>query len=275
MGTKGNIKCCAAVFHFLIFIAGVSSLSMGIYIIASDYGAHQLSAVLGDELYHVAAYIAIAGGTAIAIISLCGVCGSLKEKKCVLVIYTVLMAIILVILLVTAILLFVFVGQMSGKIQKSMKIALVNKYGVNLDHSENRMVTEVWDLMQKNLECCGVHGGVNSTDSWAIYKIKSQWYKQGNNRKAYVPDSCCRHDGDIITCTGLNGTEGTPIDGPPISGNVNPHLYHKGCYDELVNYVQGHVLMIGGIAVASIVVILFGLIFSMSLYRSIREVDSY
>lgn len=59
---------------------------MGIYIIASDYGAHQLSAVLGDELYHVAAYIAIAGGTAIAIISLCGVCGSLKEKKCVLVI---------------------------------------------------------------------------------------------------------------------------------------------------------------------------------------------
>ncbi|CAG2207491.1 unnamed protein product [Mytilus edulis] len=236
MGTKGNIKCCAAVFHFLIFIAGVSSLSMGIYIIASDYGAHQLSAVLGDELYHVAAYIAIAGGTAIAIISLCGVCGSLKEKKCVLVIYTVLMAIILVILLVTAILLFVFVGQ---------------------------------------LECCGVHGGVNSTDSWAIYKIKSQWYKQGNNRKAYVPDSCCRHDGDIITCTGLNGTEGTPIDGPPVGGNVNPHLYHKGCYDELVNYVQGHVLMIGGIAVASIVVILFGLIFSMSLYRSIREVDSY
>jgi hypothetical protein len=30
---------------------------------------------------------------------------------------------------------------------------------------------------------------------------------------------------------------------------------HEGCYDELVQYVQGHVLMIGGIALASIVVI--------------------
>jgi hypothetical protein len=70
----------------ILKVAGASSLSMGVYIIASDYGAHQLSAVLGDELYHVAAYIAIAGGAAISIISLCGVCGSLKEVKCVLLI---------------------------------------------------------------------------------------------------------------------------------------------------------------------------------------------
>lgn len=71
---------------FVLQVAGASSLSMGVYIIASDYGAHQLSAVLGDELYHVAAYIAIVGGAAISIISLCGVCGSLKEVKCVLLI---------------------------------------------------------------------------------------------------------------------------------------------------------------------------------------------
>ena len=40
---------------------------------------------------------------------------------------------------------------MSGKIRDSMKSALVNKYGVDIEHSENRMVTEVWDLMQKNV----------------------------------------------------------------------------------------------------------------------------
>lgn len=63
---------------------------MGVYIIASDYGAHQLSTVLGDELYHIAAYIAIAGGAAIAMVSLCGVCGSLKENKCILFIVSLL-----------------------------------------------------------------------------------------------------------------------------------------------------------------------------------------
>lgn len=40
---------------------------------------------------------------------------------------------------------------MSVKIEESMKTALIKKYGHSLDKSENRMVTEVWDLMQKNV----------------------------------------------------------------------------------------------------------------------------
>lgn len=31
-------------------------------------------------------------------------------------------------------------------------------------------------------------------------------------------------------------------------------LYLQGCYDEIVHYIQGHALMIGGIAIAAIVV---------------------
>ena len=40
---------------------------------------------------------------------------------------------------------------MSGKVRDSMKTGLIEKYGVEMDNSENRIITEVWDLMQKNV----------------------------------------------------------------------------------------------------------------------------
>jgi hypothetical protein len=35
---------------------------------------------------------------------------------------------------------------MSGKVRDSMKTGLIEKYGVEMDNSENRIITEVWDL---------------------------------------------------------------------------------------------------------------------------------
>lgn len=59
-------------------------MALGVYILVSDYGPRELSGVLGNELYHIAAYVAIAGGAAIAIISLCGCVGATKESKIIL-----------------------------------------------------------------------------------------------------------------------------------------------------------------------------------------------
>lgn len=33
------------------------------------------------------------------------------------------------------------------------------------------------------LKCCGVSGDANSSDSWAIYKTKSEWFKTGESGK--------------------------------------------------------------------------------------------
>ena len=33
------------------------------------------------------------------------------------------------------------------------------------------------------LKCCGVSGDANSSDSWAIYKTKSEWFKSGESGK--------------------------------------------------------------------------------------------
>ena len=69
---------------FTLQLAGAACAALGVYILVSDYGPKELSGVLGNELYHIAAYVAIAGGAAIAVISLCGCVGAAKESKIVL-----------------------------------------------------------------------------------------------------------------------------------------------------------------------------------------------
>lgn len=69
---------------FFFQLSGAACTALGVYILVSDYGPRELSGVLGNELYHIAAYVAIAGGAAIAIISLCGCVGATKESKIIL-----------------------------------------------------------------------------------------------------------------------------------------------------------------------------------------------
>ena len=65
----------------LFQIAGAGLLGLGIYILGSDYGATQLSEILGNDLYQIAAYALIVSGATLIVISLCGCCGALRESR--------------------------------------------------------------------------------------------------------------------------------------------------------------------------------------------------
>ncbi|KAJ8306561.1 hypothetical protein KUTeg_017106 [Tegillarca granosa] len=186
--TKTFLKSGLLVFNVLVFFVGALILSLGIYILVSAYGAKELSSIMGLELYHVVAYVSIGSGAAISVLSLCGCCGSIKQSRCVLAIYLMFMVIILILLIAAAVFVFVFLGQ---------------------------------------LKCCGVSGGVDSTDSWAIYKLSTKWYKRFPLGKPYVPDSCCKPDGDLGLCTGMLRLNGPPTLGPSSNTTLvaNPHLY--------------------------------------------------
>ncbi|XP_060062749.1 tetraspanin-18-like [Ylistrum balloti] len=271
--SKGCMKTAIIVFNLIVFIAGSAVLALGIYSLVSDYGAKQLSSVLGNDLYHDAAYVSIAAGAAIAAISMCGCCGSIKESKCILGMYLVFMSFIFVVLLTSAVLIFIFLGQISKDAKISMTSILTEQYGVDLDdRADNRVVTDMWNFMQKQLQCCGISGGVNSTTSWAAYKLESKWYAQFSAGVPYVPESCCRPEGDLELCTGMRKFSGPPgVDVPLLPGTGrNPHMYDTGCYDEVVHYVQSHALIIGGGALAAVVIILFGIISGVCLCKRIK-----
>lgn len=276
-GCQQFLKYANLLFTFIIFIAGAGILGLGIYIIGSDYGARQLSEILGNDLYQIAAYVLIASGSVLIVISMCGCCGTLRESKFMLGCFIFAISVLVLALITAAIIVFVFRQKMEGDVIHSMEDVLMKKYGVDLDKSsDNRMVTDFWNWLQRELQCCGVTGGLNTTTSWAIYR-HSEWYKGFETGKPYVPESCCKADGDINLCTGITDFSGPPSVGPPLSANAetNTELYTVGCYDELVQYIQNHAVIIGVCSIATVVIMLFGLFFSVYLCRKIDIEDVY
>ncbi|PVD23324.1 hypothetical protein C0Q70_16592 [Pomacea canaliculata] len=127
-------------------------------------------------------------------------------------------------------------------------------------------------IMLGMLECCGVKGDQNSETSWAIYKIKTEWFKN-NSTGQYVPNSCCSPTSNKGRCTGvvLGMTLGPPRDGPPITAfmDENDDLYKTGCYDKFWNFIETHALIVGGVAIAAIIVMVIALIFSICVCREV------
>ncbi|KAL4236390.1 CD63 antigen [Mactra antiquata] len=270
-GCHQFLRYANLLFTFIVFLVGAGILGLGIYIIGSDYGAQQVSELLGNDLYQIAAYVLIIAGGILVLISMCGCCGALRESKFMLGCFMFAIAILVFALIAAAVIVFVFRQKMEGDIIHSMEDVLIEKYGVDLSvKSENRMVTDMWNWLQREMKCCGVTGDVNSTTSWAIYR-HSEWYKGLASGKPYVPQSCCKEDGDINKCTGISTFNGPPSLNPPLSSTtaINTELYTNGCYDELVEYIQNHAVVIGVSSIAAVVVMIFGFFFSFFLCRRV------
>ncbi|KAK3602035.1 hypothetical protein CHS0354_015026 [Potamilus streckersoni] len=255
------------IFTVIIFLAGAGLLGLGIYSLASEYGAKQFSEVLGTQLYLVSSYVLLVSGVCLILMSFCGGCGAIRNSRCLLGIFIFFVSVMVIALIVAAIIVFVFRDRMSNTVINSMEDILLQQYG-EADTQDNKVVTNMWDLMQRELHCCGVTGDMNSTTSWALYRY-SKWYKKHESGKPYVPQSCCKPDGSTNICTGIEDFNGPPSKKPPVDNTmqINPHLYTRGCYDEIVHYIQDHAVLIGACAIIVVVALLFGLGFSVFFCR--------
>ncbi|XP_060593471.1 CD82 antigen-like [Ruditapes philippinarum] len=145
-------------------------------------------------------------------------------------------------------------------------------------------VTEAWDSMQQLFKCCGVSGGVNSSDSWALYKKSSTWFtKLSESVKSplkieYVPTSCCKdteNTPNVTQCQGLINKAIIPQFGPPITSedNLNDQLYTEGCYTSLRNMLTSNLVVLVGVGAGIAVAMVLGMVFSICLCKRIKNDD--
>ncbi|BFY99254.1 hypothetical protein BsWGS_02293 [Bradybaena similaris] len=261
---RGTLHC----YNVFILLIGCAALGIGIWLLVTDFGARKVTPIVGNQLYEVTTYLLIAGGGAVALLAFCGCCGTIREDKCVLSFYGTTLAIVLIVLGAACGLAFFFRSELAHQIQDRMKDTLSVNYGYDVrTNTENRRITEAWDAMQRQLECCGVVGNVTSFDSWMYFLSKTKWsgVKKGPNRR--VPDSCCA-PGDLNVCIGE-----TEFQGPPrfFSGHredmrkTNPYLYTNGCYDRLIDHLKQYSAIVGTVAAIVPLFLVFGIVISFCL----------
>jgi CD63 antigen len=232
MASAGMTVCRILVFIFnvLFLLAGLALIIIGAI---AETKLEKQASLIGNV--NAVAIFLIVIGCIIFTISFFGCCGAWNKNYCMLITFSVFMAIMLVVVLAAVISAFVI----RSKIEDWIRPALTDQ--VKNYNSTIPATTETWDELQNDLQCCGIS---NYTD-WN----NNDLFKQQHS----VPDSCC------ISYSQNCGrfTNATVI-------------HQNGCLGQVENTLKTNVLAVGAVAVVVALLMLLGIVISCCLAREIR-----
>uniref|UniRef100_A0A8C5MDX0 Tetraspanin-3 n=1 Tax=Leptobrachium leishanense TaxID=445787 RepID=A0A8C5MDX0_9ANUR len=151
--------------------------------------------------------IIIAAGALLFIIGLIGCCATIRESRCGLATFVLILLLVFATEVVVVVLGYIYRAKVEDEVDKSISNVFQQYDGVNPD-SASRAI----DYVQRQLRCCGIH---NFSD-WE----KTPWFIKAKNNS--VPLSCCRVN--ALNCTGSMTRPGD--------------LYSEGCEALVVEKLQ-------------------------------------
>ncbi|KAM9810779.1 leukocyte surface antigen CD53 [Neosynchiropus ocellatus] len=165
---QGCLRClkytmCVA--NFLCFMSGIAVLSFGIYMKLT----FNLEALTPTLAQFAVDNLLVFSGIVITSVSFLGFLGALRENRCLLMTFFLVLFFLMLMELTSACLLLVYDAQIGEWVERDLQVGLDRAMG----STSNSTVDSEWDLLQEKFSCCGIH---NETD----------W-------KNRVPKSCCLH----------------------------------------------------------------------------------
>uniref|UniRef100_A0A8C6JFM3 Tetraspanin-4 n=1 Tax=Melopsittacus undulatus TaxID=13146 RepID=A0A8C6JFM3_MELUD len=228
------IKYLMFVFNLLFWLGGCGILGVGIWLAVTQGNFATLSSSFPSLS---AANLLIVTGTFVMIIGFVGCIGAIKENKCLLLSFFIMLLIIFLLELTVVILFFVYTDKIDKYAQRDLKKGL-HLYGTN----GNIGLTNAWSIIQTDFRCCGVS---NYTD----------WFEVYNTTR--VPDSCC-----------LEFSENC--------GLHSPGTWWKApCYETVKIWLQENLLAVGIFGLCTAMVQILGLTFAMTMYCQVVKADTY
>jgi len=225
-------NCCESIVKYFMVLCNILFALAGIILIG--FGAYaQIAAkdylnFLGDNYVNTPIFVIILGGVIFAI-ALFGCCGAWQENKCLIYTYGTILFFILIAQVAAGIAAFALKGDLENEITKNMNKGLGNYRAEGYEG-----VTTTWDLVQKNLHCCGVQ----NYGDWKNVTL----FENGG-----VPDSCCKA-GEIEGCG----------KGPDVDPET---IFSEGCFTLFNAEFNDNLTIVGavalGIAVGEIIAIAF------------------
>ncbi|TRY79873.1 hypothetical protein TCAL_09819 [Tigriopus californicus] len=181
-------NCCSSIIKYLLFIANFLVFVVGIVVLAFSVIAYLDGGLLNDlfsdldnndvvvSVFSTASILLMTISVIVILASFFGCCGAIKESKCLLTIYMVILVVAVGAVIAGAVLGY---DQDANIIENGLTESLT-KYQPD---GESNTETS-WDSMQKTYECCGVSNYTN-------------WVDPGNFpvNDFKVPASCCQDRG--------------------------------------------------------------------------------
>jgi len=237
---KQCIKFLMFTFNFIFFIGGCGILGLGIWLKVEKDEYMELSTFN----FVSTSNIAIIVGVVIVLVAFLGCCGAINEVAPMLLAFFILMLIIFILEVAAGALAYSKRNEINDKLSDEFMEAIKYKYSKK-DSGKNVGLTEAIDKFQDHFECCGYTG-------YADWQGSSYY-----NSTGMIPTSCCMDSKS------------------PLCGKKKPEAlkvyWKRGCFKEVLTFLKDHLLYVGALGVALALIQILGLVFSMTLYCSIRN----
>jgi len=235
------VKYLMFFFNLIFLLAGLAMIIIGAVAQAASSSKFHGVYARNDG----AIFIMVIGGI-IFIVAFFGCCGAIKENRCLLITFGIMMSVILILSIAAIITAFVYTKRTKPWLTELMHDQLV-RYGTNDKISDQQLAKTFWDNTQQNDHCCGIN---NLTD----------WHDNAElNKTQSLPDSCCR-----------NNTAGCGFNYFVPKIPTIP-VWNATCYETMRNDFQNKMLYVGAIACCVAILQVIGIILACSLAHAIHK----
>ncbi|KTG04688.1 hypothetical protein cypCar_00000566 [Cyprinus carpio] len=155
------LKYTMCVVNFIFFVCGATVFGFGIYLMTSSRFSSMLPSLQAMNI----ANLLFITGIIITCVSFLGFLGALKENRCLLISFFILLLILMLAELTAACLLMLYEGKIDDFIDKDLKEGLEK----SKESRHNGTVEDDWDKVQIAFQCCGIR---NHTE-WGTLVPKS------------------------------------------------------------------------------------------------------
>nr|XP_020502799.1 leukocyte surface antigen CD53-like [Labrus bergylta] len=162
------LKYTMCLANFLCFVCGVAVLCFGVYMMV------YMSVLTPTLAKYNLANLLVISGIVITCLSFLGFLGALKENRCLLLTFFLVLFLLMLVELTVACLLLMFEKELGTWVEEDLKKGLKEEKGKMINSTDGM---SVWDLLHNNFDCCGVKNVTDWGDS--------------------VPSSCCKDKCDI------------------------------------------------------------------------------
>lgn len=230
-------NCCESMVKYfmllvnLIFaIAGIFLIGVGTFI---QVNAKTYLDFLSDNYLNTPIFIIVLG-VIIFVVAFFGCCGAWQESSCMIYIYAMFISVLLICECGAAIAAFMLKSDLKDVMQKKFKDGMQN-YGTE-GHAG---VTNTWNTIQHDLQCCGV-------------VAPGDWL---NSTYGKIPSSCC----STTTTDDCEEKDAYPV----------------GCLALAEDKFVGNIAVVGGVALGVAFLQFLGVIFSCCLANRIKKNSQY
>ncbi|XP_056313808.1 leukocyte surface antigen CD53 [Danio aesculapii] len=146
------LKYIMCVVNFIFFICGAAIFGMGIYLMTFS----RLSLLPSLQAMSIANTLFITG-IIITCVSFLGFLGALKENRCLLISFFILLFILMLAELAAACLMLMYESKIESFITTDLEAGLKQ----SIENRKQHNTTDDWDKVQETFKCCGIQ---NATD---------------------------------------------------------------------------------------------------------------